>query len=146
MTLNCPHINFWHGLDLGSQIGAVGESINITNQSRYSSPSNFTSLSEANIISAKKIMHGKISPVIHNNSRMYTDISNPFNATRYHSLVIEKPSLPNCLNITAWTEEDNDIEIMGIEHKEYPTYGLQFHPESILTTSGHQLLKNFLEI
>ena len=73
-------------------------------------------------------------------------ISNPFNATRYHSLVIERPSLPNCLNITAWTEEDNDIEIMGIEHKEYPTYGLQFHPESILTTSGHQLLKNFLEI
>jgi anthranilate synthase component 2 len=99
-----------------------------------------------NIISAKKIMHGKISPIIHNDSRMYTDISNPFNATRYHSLVIEKPSLPNCLNITAWTEEDNDIEIMGIEHKEYPIYGLQFHPESILTTSGHQLLKNFLEI
>ena len=99
-----------------------------------------------NIISAKKIMHGKISPIIHNDSRMYTDISNPFNATRYHSLVIEKLSLPNCLNITAWTEEDNDIEIMGIEHKEYPTYGLQFHPESILTTSGHQLLKNFLEI
>jgi len=99
-----------------------------------------------NIISAKKIMHGKISPIIHNDSRMYADISNPFNATRYHSLVVEKPSLPNCLNITAWTEEDNDIEIMGIEHKDYPTYGLQFHPESILTTSGHQLLKNFLEI
>ena len=99
-----------------------------------------------NIISAKKIMHGKTSPIIHNDSKMYTDISNPFNATRYHSLVIEKLSLPNCLNITAWTEEDNDIEIMGIEHKEYPTYGLQFHPESILTTSGHQLLKNFLEI
>ena len=99
-----------------------------------------------NIISAKKIMHGKISSITHNDSRMYTDISNPFNATRYHSLVIEKLSLPNCLNITAWTEEDNDIEIMGIEHKEYPTYGLQFHPESILTTSGHQLLKNFLEI
>ena len=98
-----------------------------------------------NIISAKKIMHGKISSIMHNDSRMYTDISNPFNATRYHSLVIEKLSLPNCLNITAWTEEDNDIEIMGIEHKEYPTYGLQFHPESILTTSGHQLLKNFLE-
>jgi len=91
-------------------------------------------------------MHGKISSIMHNDSRMYTDISNPFNATRYHSLVIEKPSLPNCLNITAWTEEDNDIEIMGIEHKDYPIYGLQFHPESILTTSGHQLLKNFLEI
>ena len=99
-----------------------------------------------NIISAKKIMHGKISPIIHNDSKMYTDISNPFNATRYHSLVIEKPSLPNCLTITAWTEEGNDIEIMGIEHKDYPIYGLQFHPESILTTSGHQLLKNFLEI
>lgn len=99
-----------------------------------------------NIISSRKIMHGKISPIIHNDSKMYNDVSNPFNATRYHSLVIEKSSLPNCLNISAWTEENDDIEIMGIEHKDYPTYGLQFHPESILTTSGHQLLKNFLEI
>ena len=77
---------------------------------------------------------------------MYESISSPFEATRYHSLVIEKSSLPSCLNITSWTEEDNDIEIMGVEHIDYPTFGLQFHPESILTSSGHQLLKNFLEI
>ena len=98
------------------------------------------------IISSKKIMHGKISPIIHDGTKMYSNISNPFDATRYHSLVIEKSSLPSCLKITSWTEEDSDIEIMGIEHLDYPVYGLQFHPESILTTSGHQLLKNFLEI
>ena len=91
-------------------------------------------------------MHGKISPIIHNGTKMYKNITNPFDATRYHSLVIEKSTLPNCLSITSWTEEQNDIEIMGVEHKEYPIFGLQFHPESILTTSGHQLLKNFLEI
>ena len=99
-----------------------------------------------NIVSSKKIMHGKISPIIHNGTKMYKNITNPFDATRYHSLVIEKSTLPNCLSITSWTEEQNDIEIMGVEHKEYPIFGLQFHPESILTTSGHQLLKNFLEI
>ena len=99
-----------------------------------------------NIVSSKKIMHGKISPIIHNGTKMYKNITNPFDATRYHSLVIEKSTLPSCLSITSWTEEQNDIEIMGVEHKEYPIFGLQFHPESILTTSGHQLLKNFLEI
>ena len=77
---------------------------------------------------------------------MYTNITSPFDATRYHSLVIEKASLPSCLDITSWTEEDNDIEIMGVQHIDYPIFGLQFHPESILTTVGHQLLKNFLEI
>ena len=91
-------------------------------------------------------MHGKISPIIHNGTEMYTNITSPFNATRYHSLVIEKASLPSCLDITSWTEEDDDIEIMGVQHTDYPIFGLQFHPESILTTAGHQLLKNFLEI
>ena len=98
------------------------------------------------IVSSKKIMHGKISPIIHNGTEMYTNITSPFNATRYHSLVIEKSSLPSCLDITSWTEEDNHIEIMGVQHTDYPIFGLQFHPESILTTVGHQLLKNFLEI
>ena len=98
------------------------------------------------IVSSKKIMHGKISPIINNGTDIYTNITSPFDATRYHSLVIEKASLPSCLDITSWTEEDNDIEIMGVQHIDYPIFGLQFHPESILTTVGHQLLKNFLEI
>ncbi len=98
------------------------------------------------IVSSTRIMHGKTSPIVHNGTKIYDSISSPFEATRYHSLVIEKSSLPSCLNITSWTEEDNDIEIMGVEHIDYPTFGLQFHPESILTSSGHQLLKNFLEI
>ena len=98
------------------------------------------------IISSKRIMHGKTSPIFHNNSEMYKMVSNPFDATRYHSLVIDQSSLPECLNVTAWSEENDGIEIMGIRHNEYPTFGLQFHPESILTSSGHQLLKNFLEI
>jgi anthranilate synthase component 2 len=98
------------------------------------------------IISSKRIMHGKTSPIFHNDSEMYKMVSNPFDATRYHSLVIDQLSLPECLNVTAWSEENDGIEIMGICHNDYPTFGLQFHPESILTSSGHQLLKNFLEI
>ena len=98
------------------------------------------------IIPSKKIMHGKTSPILHDNSKIYNMVSNPFDATRYHSLVIEQSSLPECLSITAWSDEENGIEIMGVCHNEYPIYGLQFHPESILTSSGHQLLKNFLEI
>ena len=98
------------------------------------------------IISSKRIMHGKTSPIFHNDSEIYKMVSNPFDATRYHSLVIDQSSLPECLSVTAWSEESDGIEIMGICHNEYPTFGLQFHPESILTSSGHQLLKNFLEI
>ena len=100
----------------------------------------------ARITNSKKIMHGKTSPIIHDSSEMYKDVSNPFEATRYHSLAIEKQSLPGCLKITAWTGENTNFEIMGIKHLSYPVFGLQFHPESILTISGHQLLKNFLEI
>ena len=98
------------------------------------------------IISAKKIMHGKTSSIIHDGSEIFKEVSDPFVATRYHSLVVEKSSLPNCLRITAWTNNKEDDEIMAIRHIDYPVFGLQFHPESILTTSGHQLLKNFLEI
>ena len=99
------------------------------------------------IIHAKNIMHGKTSEIVHKNSDIFSGIDIPFTATRYHSLVVEKESLPDCFEITAWTENNNkDVdEIMGLRHKDYPIYGVQFHPESILTTNGHQLLQNFLE-
>lgn len=99
------------------------------------------------IVHAKTIMHGKTSDIKHANQGVFRDLPNPFTATRYHSLVIEKQSLPDCLEITAWTEDDNgDLdEIMGVRHKELAIEGVQFHPESILTDSGHHLLKNFLQ-
>lgn len=93
------------------------------------------------IIHAKQLMHGKTSPVFHNNTGVFSDLPNPFRATRYHSLVIERETIPECLEITAWTE---DGEIMGVRHKTMPVEGVQFHPESILTEHGHQMLKNFL--
>ena len=94
------------------------------------------------IIHAQTIMHGKTSKISHNNKGVFRGIKNPFIATRYHSLVIEKHTLPNCFDITAWTD---DNEIMGIKHKELPVEGVQFHPESILSEHGHDLLKNFLD-
>ena len=99
------------------------------------------------VVHAKQIMHGKTSMVHHNNAGIFRDIENPFEATRYHSLVIEQQSLPDCLEVTAWTaNNDGSIdEIMGVRHKEFAIEGMQFHPESILTTQGHALLKNFLE-
>jgi len=99
------------------------------------------------VVSAKRIMHGKTSAVYHNNTNVFTGIENPVTVTRYHSLVVEKESLPKSLEITAWTEnEKGDFdEIMGFKHKEYAISGVQFHPESILTQHGHQMLKNFLE-
>ena len=92
-------------------------------------------------------MHGKTSMVKHNNNNIFTGIENPVRVTRYHSLVVEKSTLPSCLEVTAWTEdEQGDFdEIMGFKHKEYAISGVQFHPESILTEHGHQMLKNFLE-
>ncbi|HMU63200.1 MAG: aminodeoxychorismate/anthranilate synthase component II [Nitrosomonas sp.] len=93
------------------------------------------------IVHAKQIMHGKTSPIYHNNMGVFQGLPNPFTATRYHSLVIERESLPDCLEITAWTE---DGEIMGVRHKSLPIEGVQFHPESILSEHGHQLLRNFL--
>ena len=99
------------------------------------------------IVHANEIMHGKTSMMHHNNKGIFKGISNPFEATRYHSLVIEKNSIPDCLEITAWTQNANgDMdEIMGVRHKEYAIEGMQFHPESILTEPGHDLLRNFLE-
>lgn len=100
-----------------------------------------------NIVHANAIMHGKTSMIKHNNVGVFKGISDPFEATRYHSLVIDKTCVPDCLDITAWTEnEQGELdEIMGIRHKEFPIEGMQFHPESILTTSGHDLLRNFLQ-
>jgi len=100
------------------------------------------------IVHAKKIMHGKTSEIYHNNSDVFAGLDNPFTATRYHSLVIEQETLPDCLEVTAWTQtEEGEVdEIMGVKHKEYAISGVQFHPESILTSYGHELLKNFLEI
>ena len=100
------------------------------------------------IIHAKEIMHGKTSMIHHNDKGVFKGLTNPYEATRYHSLVIEKDSIPDCLEITAWTENaDGSMdEIMGVRHKELPIEGVQFHPESILTQHGHDLLKNFLEM
>ena len=96
---------------------------------------------------AKRIMHGKTSQIHHNGSGLFSSLDSPFEATRYHSLVIEENSLPECLEMNAWTEVDDHQleEIMGIRHRSLPTVGVQFHPESILTEHGHKLLQNFLE-
>ena len=94
------------------------------------------------IIHAQTIMHGKTSQIFHENTGVFNGIKSPFTATRYHSLVIDKRSLPDCFDITAWTD---DNEIMGIKHKDLPIEGVQFHPESILSEYGHDLLKNFLD-
>lgn len=100
------------------------------------------------IVHAKEIMHGKTSEVHHNNRDVFAGLGNPFTATRYHSLVIEQETLPDCFEVTAWTqtEEGEMDEIMGVRHKEFVISGVQFHPESILTSYGHELLRNFLEI
>jgi len=94
-----------------------------------------------NIIHAKQLMHGKTSLIYHNDVGVFKGLPNPYTATRYHSLVIEKETLPDCLEITAWTD---DGEIMGVRHKTLAVEGVQFHPESILTEYGHELLNNFL--
>ena len=99
------------------------------------------------IVHAGEIMHGKTSMIRHSDTGVFRGLPQPFEATRYHSLVIEPASLPDCLEVTAWTENtqgDMD-EIMGVRHREMPVEGVQFHPESILTASGHDLLRNFLE-
>ncbi|WP_211924193.1 anthranilate synthase component II [Coxiella endosymbiont of Amblyomma nuttalli] len=97
----------------------------------------------AEIVLAQRVMHGKTSPIYHNGKGMFRYLKNPFKATRYHSLLIDLQSLPAVFEITAWTEPEN--EIMGIRHKDYLLEGVQFHPESVLTERGYQLLKNFLD-
>lgn len=95
------------------------------------------------VIRAPNLMHGKISNVFHNNTDLFKGMPNPFAATRYHSLVVERETFPECLEITAWTE---DGLVMGLRHKELPVYGVQFHPESFATDNGIQILKNFLSL
>lgn len=95
------------------------------------------------VIRAPRIMHGKTSQIYHNRKTIFQKIPNPFTATRYHSLIVEKRSLPSCLEMTAWTDRG---EIMGLKHRKYPTWGVQFHPESIMTQEGKKLLKNFLSL
>ena len=99
------------------------------------------------VIRARKVMHGKTSPVHHRGDGVFRGLSQPFEATRYHSLVVAKDSLPECLEVTAWTQtESGEVdEIMGLRHRELAIEGVQFHPESILTAHGHDLLRNFLE-
>ncbi len=100
------------------------------------------------IVHAREIMHGKTSMIHHKGIGVFAGLNNPYEATRYHSLVIEKESVPECLEVTAWTEnEDGSMdEIMGVRHKEFAIEGVQFHPESILTEHGHDLLQNFLNM
>lgn len=92
---------------------------------------------------ARRIMHGKTSMIYHRGKELFKGLSNPFQATRYHSLLIEKGSVPKCLEIIAWTDRG---EIMGVKHRGHPTWGVQFHPESIMTLEGKKLLKNFLQL
>jgi anthranilate synthase/aminodeoxychorismate synthase-like glutamine amidotransferase len=95
------------------------------------------------VVVAERIMHGKTSMIYHNRKTLFRNLKNPFQATRYHSLLVEKSSLPKVLEVNAWTQEG---EIMGLKHRKHPTWGVQFHPESILTEQGKKLLKNFLEV
>lgn len=100
------------------------------------------------IVRAKTVMHGRLSAMYHKDVGIFSHLPSPFNATRYHSLVIEQATLPDCLEVTCWTQEpDGSIEeIMGVRHRELPIEGVQFHPESILSEHGHAVFKNFLEI
>jgi anthranilate synthase/aminodeoxychorismate synthase-like glutamine amidotransferase len=95
------------------------------------------------VVRADRLVHGKTSAVIHNGRGIFLDIDNPFQATRYHSLIVSRDGLPDTLQVMAWTPEN---EIMALRHKEHETWGVQFHPESILTTSGKDILRNFLRL
>ncbi len=94
------------------------------------------------VVRAERLMHGKTSPIYHEGASIFSGLQSPFEATRYHSLIVRRDTLPDCLQITAWTQEG---EIMGLQHKQYPVHGVQFHPESILTQNGKKMLENFLK-
>jgi len=96
-----------------------------------------------NVVQSVTLMHGKTSAILHDGKELFAGLPNPFQATRYHSLVVDRPTLPECLEVTAWVENG---EIMGLRHHELPIWGVQFHPESILTEGGMEILKNFLKI
>ena len=95
------------------------------------------------VVRADRLMHGKTSMIYHDGEAIFSGLENPFEATRYHSLIIKPETLPDCLTVTAWTDQD---EIMGVKHKEYPIWGVQFHPESILTSEGKKLLRHFIQL
>jgi anthranilate synthase/aminodeoxychorismate synthase-like glutamine amidotransferase len=95
------------------------------------------------VVRADRLMHGKTSMIYHDGKAVFAGLENPFSATRYHSLIIKPETLPDCLIVNAWTDQD---EIMGVRHKKFPLWGVQFHPESILTDEGKKLLRNFIEI
>ena len=99
------------------------------------------------VVRARQVMHGKTSPIYHSGQGVFRDLPSPYTATRYHSLVVEKDSLPDCLEMTAWTLKDDGSvdEVMGMRHKTLPIEGVQYHPESILSEHGHALLENFLK-
>ncbi len=99
------------------------------------------------VIRARQVMHGKTSPVFHQGAGVFRDLPSPYTATRYHSLIVDREGLPDCFEVTAWTQQADGSpdEIMGLRHRSLPIEGVQFHPESILTEHGHQLLQNFLE-
>lgn len=101
----------------------------------------------ADVVRAKQVMHGKLSDMHHSGTGVFTGLPSPFKATRYHSLVIDRESLPDCLEVTAWTQDEhgNIDEIMGVRHRDLEVEGVQFHPESVMSEHGHKLLQNFLE-
>ena len=96
------------------------------------------------VIRAPRLVHGKTSEIFHDGRTVFTGISSPFTATRYHSLIVERDTLPECLEVSAWTEDDDNL-IMGLRHRTHPTEGVQFHPESILTAQGKKIISNFIE-
>lgn len=101
----------------------------------------------AKVVRAGRLMHGKTSEIFHSNKGVFAGLPDPFTATRYHSLIVPQESVPDCLEITAWVDEDgHGFEVMGLQHKDYPVHGVQFHPESFLTDQGYDLLRNFLAI
>lgn len=101
----------------------------------------------AEVVRARRLMHGKTSEIHHEGHGIFSGLPEPFTATRYHSLIVPRETVPECLKITAWVDEpDHGFEIMGLQHREYPVYGVQFHPESFLTEKGYDLLRNFLAV
>ena len=101
----------------------------------------------AQVSRAERLMHGKTSQVNHDGKGVFANLPNPFTATRYHSLIVPRESVPDCLTVTAWVEDPgHGFEVMGLQHKEYPVHGVQFHPESFLTEDGYQLLRNFMAL
>ena len=101
----------------------------------------------AQVVRADRLMHGKTSEINHADTGVFAGLPNPFTATRYHSLIVPRDTIPDCLEVTAWVEDpDHGFEVMGLQHKDFPVHGVQFHPESFLTEKGYDLLQNFLQL